>query len=155
MFKGRLKMGNFTAKLELPRFIPKEQILGKQVLDSEVLCIGLVEDWTYSSEGEIKMVVKIESEDKSNSTVTIPFSYIERVGQFVLLTTSRNQFIEKLKEQTDSEGEKKVKKENLENNQSKYFNEIDEKKIERLAEVLPKQKKKKSSKKVSFAEEKE
>ena len=102
-------MGNFIAKLELPRFIPKEQILGKQVFDSEVLCIGLVEDWTYSSEGEIKMVVKIESKDKSNSTVTIPFSHIERVGQFVLLKTKRNQFIEKLKQQTYSEGEKTIR----------------------------------------------
>ena len=139
-------MGNFIAKLELPRFIPKEQILGKQVFDSEVLCIGLVEDWTYSSEGEIKMVVRIESEDKSNSTVTIPFSYIERVGQFVLLKTKRNQFIEKLKQQTYSEGEKKVKKENLENNQSKYFNELDKKKIDQLAEVMPHQKEKKISK---------
>ena len=139
-------MGNFIAKLELPKFIPKEQILGKQVFDSEVLCIGLVEDWTYSSEGEIKMVVKIESEDKSNSTVTIPFSYIERVGQFVLLKTKRNQFIEKLKQQTYSEGEKKAKKENLENNQSKYFNELDKKKIDQLAEVMPHQKEKKISK---------
>jgi hypothetical protein len=50
-------MGNFTAELTLPSFIPKEDILGKQVFDSKV-CIGRAVDWIYSSDGVIKMVVK-------------------------------------------------------------------------------------------------
>jgi hypothetical protein len=51
-------MGDFTARLELPRFIPKEEILRKQVFDSEVVSLGRALDWTYTSDGEIKMIVK-------------------------------------------------------------------------------------------------
>jgi len=141
-------MGNFTAKLELPRFIPKEQILGKHVFDSEVVCIGHVEDWTYSSDGEIKMVVKIKNEDKNPSTTLIPFYYIDRVGQFILLKTKRDESIKNLQQQTESkvekEGKKAIKKEDLKNNQLKYFDEIDQKKLNQLvkekkgATALPK-----------------
>ena len=76
-------MVDFTARLELPEFIPKEKIIGKYVLDSEVRHIGIVEDWTYSSDGKIKMVVRTKNLAKKNPVVLIPFSHIEKVGQFV------------------------------------------------------------------------
>jgi len=129
-------MGDFAAKLELPRFIPKEEILGKYVFDSEVVCIGLVEDWTYSSDGEIKMVVKAKDGAK-NSTVFIPFYHIDRVGQFVLLKTKRENFIEKLElepkvEKGKKEEKKEEKNEPPKNEELRYFHEIDEKKINQL-----------------------
>lgn len=114
-------MGDFTAKLELPQFIPKEQILGKYVFDSGIVCMGVVEDWTYSSDGEIKMVVRMKNAKNKCSTVLIPFSYIERVGQFILLKTKREKFGE------DSGNQAKKMKEG-----NKYFNEIDEKKLNNL-----------------------
>ena len=80
-------MGNFTAKLQLPKFIPKEQILGKDVFDSEVVSLGVVEDWTYSPDGEVKMVVLYKGESKKHSFILVPFSHIDRVGQFILLKT--------------------------------------------------------------------
>ena len=125
-------MGDFTAKLELPRFIPKEQILGKYVFDSEVVCIGLVEDWTYSSDGEIKMVVKMKDGVNKNSPVLIPFSQIDKVGQFILLKMRREKFKENIKQQEGSEGEKEKKNEWLKNDELKYFDKIDEKKLNQL-----------------------
>ena len=88
-------MVDFTAKLELPEFIPKEKIIGKYVLDSEVRHIGIVEDWTYSSDGKVKMVVRTKNLAKKNPVVLIPFSHIEKVGQFVLLKTKVRDFIER------------------------------------------------------------
>ena len=119
-------MGNFTAKLELPRFIPKEQILRKYVLDSEVVCIGLVEDWTYFSDGEIKMVVKPKNGAKKASNILVPFSHVDRVGQFILLKTKRENIIENIKQQVESKDKNKRKKQGHKN-KLKQFDEIDEK----------------------------
>jgi len=70
-------MGDFTARLELPRFIPKEEILRKQVFDSEVVCLGRAMDWTYTSDGEIKMVVR-KRQGNDDLVTLVPFSHIER-----------------------------------------------------------------------------
>jgi len=145
-------MGGFTAKLDLPSFIPKERILGKYVFDSDVVCIGLVRDWTYSADGEIKMVVKPENAASKTSTILIPFYYIDKVGQFILLKTKSEKFIEDIKKETEKEGvqndelkrsetmgnqkqetkgkgEKEGRKEKLKNGELKYFDEIDKKKL--------------------------
>ncbi len=127
-------MGNFAAKLELPRFIPKEEILGKHVLDSEVVYVGLVEDWTYSHDGIIKMVIKTKKETKTALTLLVPFSHIDRVGQFILLKTKMERFVEHLPqpigrhqmERTD-EKEKTKKQDEL-----KHFDELDKQKLDKL-----------------------
>ncbi len=129
-------MGNFTARLELPEFIPKEQILGKHVFDSEVVCMGLVEDWTYSRDGEITMVVKEKSKAKGTSTILIPFYEIDRVGQFILLKAKREKIMENHKKQIENQGGNKKSK----NDDLKYFNEIDEKEIDKLAKLVPQHK---------------
>lgn len=130
-------MGNFTARLELPEFIPKEQILGKHVFDSEVVCMGLVEDWTYSADGEINMVVKEKSKAKGTSAILIPFYEIDRVGQFILLRSKREKIIENQKRQVENKGGNRKSK----NDDLKYFDEIDEKKIDKLAKLVPQHKK--------------
>jgi sporulation protein YlmC with PRC-barrel domain len=92
--EGRFTMGDFTAKLELPAFIPKEQILGKRVLDSAVVDIESVRDWTYSSEGVIGMIVKTNNKAKDTS-IFVPFYQIERVGEYILLKIKKDGFVEK------------------------------------------------------------
>jgi len=92
MFK--FKTGSFTAKLELPRFIPKEEILGKEVFDSEILYVGSAKDWTYSSDGIIKMVIKAET-SVDRAPILIPFYHIDRVGEFIMLKIKRKEFTEK------------------------------------------------------------
>jgi len=145
-------MGSFTARLDLPGFIPKERILGKYVFASDVVCIGFVRDWTYSPDGEIKMVVKPENAPKNASTILIPFYHIDRVGQFILLRTKSERFMEEIKKETEKEsvpnvelkpseiigsqkqetkgkGEKEGKKEKLKNGELKHFDEFDKKKL--------------------------
>jgi len=159
-------MGNFTAKLELPQFIPKEEILGKYVFDSEVVCIGLVEDWTYTPDGVVKMVVKVESGSNNGSTILIPFSYIDRGGQFVLLKAEREKFVGNIEQNTEKKDRKeekgmelqneelkhpkivenpkqqikdkgkKRKKEVPKSDKLKYFSEIDEEKLNQLLKKL-------------------
>ena len=123
-------MRDFSAILELPMFIPKEQILGKYVFDSEVVCIGSVEDWTYSSDGVVKMVVHRENEANGTSTVLIPFNHIGRVGQFVLLRTRREEYIDKPSKRPEETGEKKKEQKN---NEMKYFDRIDTRKLDHVA----------------------
>ncbi|MFB0504038.1 MAG: hypothetical protein ACETWE_09410 [Candidatus Bathyarchaeia archaeon] len=96
-------MGNFIARLELPKFIPKEEIMRKRVFDSELLCLGRVLDWTYSPDGEIKMVVKRRQGNDALITL-IPFSHIEKVGETVLLKT-RSDTYEFTKQQEAAEEE--------------------------------------------------
>jgi sporulation protein YlmC with PRC-barrel domain len=96
-------MGNFTARLELPKFIPKEEIMRKRVFDSELLCLGRVQDWTYTPDGEIKMVVKRKEKDDTLTTL-VPFSHIEKVGDTVLLKT-RSDIYEFMKQQEAAEEE--------------------------------------------------
>ena len=69
-------MVDFVARLDLPLFIPKEEILGKYVFDYDIVCIGIVKDWTYMSDGEVKMIVRRESKKYGSSTVD---SYEEKV----------------------------------------------------------------------------
>ena len=81
-------MGGFTAKLELPEYIPKEEILRKQVFDAEIKFIGPVMDWTYSSDGTIKMVVRNE-DDPTKIPILVPFFQIHTVGEHVILKVKR------------------------------------------------------------------
>ncbi len=105
-------MGNFTARLELPYFIPKDDLLGKQVFDSEIVCVGTVKDWTYSEDGIIKMIVK--ADDGKKETMLVPFYTIEKVGQFIMLKTKRKEFVQASKDELKS------------------FDQIDQKKIDGL-----------------------
>ncbi len=101
-------MGNFKAHLELPRFNSKDEILGKEVFDSDLLYIGAVKDWTYSSDGTIKLVLK---NDEKRISILISFYYIEKVGAFIELKVKRVQFIKDLgdiKEPVEAEARKKL-----------------------------------------------
>lgn len=130
-------MDSFTAQFELPKFIPKEEIMGKRVFDSEVVYLGIVEDWTYASDGEIKMVVK-KREGTEILRALISFSHIDRVGQFILLKKKGDEY-KILKQQMKSKEKKKEgKNEEGKNEEStateltakelsarEYFNEIE------------------------------
>ncbi len=101
-------MGGFKAQLELPYFISKEEILGKDVFDYNLLYIGKVVDWTYASDGIIKMILK---NDNIKISIMIPFYFIEKVGNFVELKVSRTQFIKdigNIKEPLEMEARKKI-----------------------------------------------
>jgi len=100
-------MGDFTARLELPRFIPKEEILKKQVFDSEVVSLGRAMDWTYTSDGVIKMIVK-KRQGNDNLITLVPFSHIERVGETILLKTKMDKY-EVMKQQEEARDRSKPK----------------------------------------------
>ncbi len=107
-------MSGFNAKLELPRYIAKEEILQKQVFDSEIRRIGPVKDWTYSSDGKIKMIVKIDG-DPTMAPVLIPFYEIEKVGEHILLKVKRSELqtefgVSLNKEQSEEEQKEKKPK---------------------------------------------
>lgn len=114
-------MGDFTAHLELPRFIPKEEIMKKQVFDSEVVCLGRVHDWTYLSDGEIKMIVK-RREGTDTLVTFVPFSHIERVGEFILLKTKGDKY--KVSKQRAKENKEEKSNKKREDEELKYFDEI-------------------------------
>jgi len=116
-------MGDFTAHLELPRFIPKEEIMKKQVFDSEVVCLGRVQDWTYLSDGEIKMIVK-RREGTDTLITMIPFSHIERVGEFILLKTKGDKY--KISKQRGGEGKEDKSNKKREDEELKYFDEVED-----------------------------
>ena len=83
-------MGCFSAKLELPEYFPKEEILNKKVFDAEIKFIGPVIDWTYSSDGTIKMIVKNE-DDPTKVPVLIPFFQIHTVGEHIILKVKKGE----------------------------------------------------------------
>jgi len=116
-------MGDFTAHLELPRFIPKEEIMKKQVFDSEVVCLGRVHDWTYLSDGEIKMIVK-RREGTDTLVTFVPFSHIERVGEFILLKTKGDKY--KVSKQRAREGKEERNSKKIEHEELKYFDEVED-----------------------------
>ncbi len=91
-------MGSLSASLKLLnfRFNPEEEIIGKRVYDCELIYIGLVKDWTYSPDRELRMVVKIGNKGEKNPTILIPFSDIDRVGQRILLKTKTETYLEDL-----------------------------------------------------------
>ncbi|MCW4019646.1 MAG: hypothetical protein NWF14_00225 [Candidatus Bathyarchaeota archaeon] len=127
-------MTGFTARLELPRFIPKEQILGKHVYDSQVAHVGITNDWNYSSDGHVGIIVKIKN-GKKTSTAFIPFSQIDRVGEFILLKTDGAKLqidIKEAEEPKKTELEKNRKREKPKKTNSKYADEIDFEKLETI-----------------------
>ncbi len=131
-------MAGFTAKLELPTFIPKEEILGKHVFDSGLVYLGLAKDWTYTSDGQIRVVVSSDHASKKNSVALIPFSHIDRVGQFILLRTSEEEFIEEREEPEEKEeraSEKPRKEEAPKDQRLKYADEIDEEKLNAIIKL--------------------
>lgn len=88
----------FTATLRLPKYIPKDRLLGKVVFDYDLERIGQVIDWTYTPEGRISLVVSGKGMGKSlkgGDSVFIPFEYIERVGRFILLSESVDSLLPK------------------------------------------------------------
>ena len=136
-------MGNFTAKLALPRYISKDGVLRKYVFDSELQCIGFARDWTYTSDGDVKIVVGAENESGSSPDFLIPFSQIEKIGQFIVLKTKKKSSwkLEKKPENTEesilegteiSKSSNSKKREDKTENNLKYFTEIDEEKLDLL-----------------------
>ncbi len=102
-------MGKFRAELELPRFILRDDILGKEVFDNNLLYVGKVADWDYSSDGIIKMILK---NDNIKLSIIIPFYFIEKVGNFIELKVSRTQFIKdigSIKEPVEMEARKAIR----------------------------------------------
>jgi sporulation protein YlmC with PRC-barrel domain len=141
-------MVGFTAKLELPRFIPKEQILGKHVFDSELTHMGVANDWTYSFDGQVGIIVNMKKGKRKSSTAFVPLSKIDRVGEFILLKTKREKFIEdakdleyerNVKKRQKSKDEKERKRDRLNKNGQKQADELD---FERLDAILLKKRKK-------------
>jgi len=130
-------MVGFTAKLELPRFIPVEELLGKHVFDSGLVHIGVTRNWTYSPDGQVKLVVKKDAGGKSSSIALVPFSHIDRVGQVILLKTSGVKYIMTSKEQAESEEVKQAIEEAPESRKLKYADEIDQEKLNALIRKLP------------------
>lgn len=93
MFKRKKvdQSSGFTATLRLPKYIPKDSLLGKIVFDYDLERIGQVIDWTYTPEGNISLVVSGKDLGKSlkgGDRLLIPFEHIERVGKFILLSAS-------------------------------------------------------------------
>ncbi len=116
-------MGDFTAHLELPSFIPKEEIMKKQVFDSEVVSLGRVQDWTYLADGEIKMIVK-RREGTDTLVTFIPFSHIERVGEFILLKTKGDKYKVSKQRAKEKRQERNSNSKKREDEDLKYFDEI-------------------------------
>jgi sporulation protein YlmC with PRC-barrel domain len=88
----------FIATLKLPRYFPKEEILGKAVFDNQLERIGQATDWTYTPSGNISLIVsgKILKEMlKEGDSLIVPFEDIERVGDFILLSKPIDALIQK------------------------------------------------------------
>ena len=84
-----VRMGKFKAKMELPRFVSKEEILGKDVYDSNLVYVGTAKDCDYTSDGTIEMILKSNSE---RIPTLILLNQIDRVGDHILLKVSITQF---------------------------------------------------------------
>jgi len=79
----------FTATLRLPRYYPKEELLGKVVFDYELDRVGQVVDWTYTPSGIISLVVSgrtLRGMLKEGDCLSVSFECIDRVGNFILLS---------------------------------------------------------------------
>jgi hypothetical protein len=85
----------FTAKLKLPKYIPKDRILGRYVFDFDLERIGKAVDWTYTPEGQVVLIVsgkgvegRLGAED-----IHVPFEYIERASKIILLSKSIDELL--------------------------------------------------------------
>jgi sporulation protein YlmC with PRC-barrel domain len=79
----------YTATLRLPKYYPKEEVLGKVVFDHELDRVGQAVDWTYTSSGTVSLVVSgrsLRGMLKEGDSLFVPFEYIDRVGNFILLS---------------------------------------------------------------------
>lgn len=85
----------FTATLRLPKYIPKDNLLGKVVFDYDLERVGQIIDWTYTPEGIISLVVSRKKNPEEGDRVFIPFKYIERVGRFILLSEPMDSLLPK------------------------------------------------------------
>jgi len=64
-------------------------------------------DWTYTSDGEIKMIVR-KKQGGDNLITLVPFSHIERVGETILLKTRIDKY-EVMKQQEEARNKSKPK----------------------------------------------
>ena len=79
----------YTATLRLPRYYPKEELIGKVVFDYELDRVGQAVDWTYTPGGTVSLVVtgrSLRNMLKEGDSLSVPFEYIDRVGNFILLS---------------------------------------------------------------------
>lgn len=101
----------FRATLELPEYIPKERVLGKDVFDSEVEKVGRVRDWDYKPDGVIYLVVDRDGGNPSKRKkpnareVLIPFANVDRVGDFILLDAPLGSLIQEGDREAEDRGE--------------------------------------------------
>lgn len=87
----QLQDDSFRAKLVLPRYIPKEELLGKFVFDENLSRLGQTVDWTYSPDGRVSMVVGgggFSQALKRGERLLVPFECIKNASQFILLSKS-------------------------------------------------------------------
>ena len=87
--KNEVKDDGFTATLSLPKYIPKDRLLGRVVFDYDLERIGQAVNWTYTPEGQISLIVSgddLKERLKGDDTVLIPFRYIDRAGRVILLS---------------------------------------------------------------------
>ena len=83
-------MGKFKAQMELPRFVSKEEILGKEVYDADLLYMGTAKDCAWASDGIIRMILK---DDDNKIAIIVPFHHIKEVGAYIKLKVSQTKFI--------------------------------------------------------------
>ena len=138
---AKVEGDSFTAVLRLPKYIPKEKLMGKVVFDLDLNSMGKSIDWTYTPSGQISLIVSEVSEEnpKHGDGILVPFEYIERVGDFILLSRPLSSIIPKeviaQSHETREESEPEVTKSSSENNgkkrgekrKLKSINDVDEK----------------------------
>jgi sporulation protein YlmC with PRC-barrel domain len=134
----------FTATLRLPRYFPKEEILGKVVFDQELERVGQAVDWTYTPSGVIALVVSgkpLKEMLKGGDSIIVPFEYIDRVGNFILLSKPIETLIPKevaigkeelMERELAKTSEKNGKKKKKEQKGLKAVNELEKEVIDNL-----------------------
>jgi sporulation protein YlmC with PRC-barrel domain len=120
MGKRDFDTNGFEALLILPKYIPKNKIIGKHVFDYDLKRVGQAVDWTYTQEGEVSLIVSgLSNEDflTTNKNIFVPFRYIERAKKIIILSKSIKKILEDKKR-------REVYKQKKQKESSKYFDEI-------------------------------
>ncbi len=133
---------SFTAVLRLPKYIPKEKLIGKVVFDLDLNSMGKSIDWTYTPSGQISLIVSDVSKQnpKNSDGILVPFEYIERVGDFILLSRPLSSMITKEVVNKSHETREELKpgaaKSSSENNEKKQKKKVKRKSISDVDEKI-------------------
>lgn len=60
----------------------REDVIGKEVIDSDARKIGLAKDLAWSTDGKLALVIEMSDEEEA----FLPFNEIERIGDVVFVT---------------------------------------------------------------------